>query len=52
MLKNTPALRFLLALGGKRIVVMQQEDALQLYSDSRPCRRICPEHIYHALNTK
>ena len=46
MLKNTPALRFLLALGGKRIVVMQQEDALQLYSD------ICPEHIYHALNTK
>lgn len=50
MIKNTPTLRFLLALGGKRVVVMQEEDALHIYSDQRPGRNsISAERISHAL---
>ena len=50
MIKNTPTLRFLLALGGKRVVVMQEAEDLHVYSDQRPCRNpISAERISNAL---
>lgn len=38
MTNKNSNLRFLLALGGKKVVVMQQRDNLQVYSDSHSCR--------------
>lgn len=46
-------LRFLLALGGKKVVVMQEEEALHVYSDQRPCRNsISVERISNALTAR
>ncbi len=36
MIKKTPSLRFLLALGGKKVVVVQNQQDLQVYSDQAP----------------
>lgn len=53
MIHNHFTLRFLLALGGKKMVVMQQEQALHVYEDQRPCRNsISAERISHALTAK
>ena len=50
-------LRFLLALGGTKIVVLQDDNDLQIYSKkaTRPSRNktaIAPEHVAEALCTK
>ncbi len=47
-------LRFLLALGNKKVVVMQNENDLHIYSDSRPCRQpgLSLQRISEAVSAK
>ena len=52
MIKKTPSLRFLLALGGKKVVVMQEQENMQVYSDQAPRSGVFVERISHALAAK
>ncbi len=54
---KSPNLRFLLSLGSTKIVVLQDETDLQIYSKhpaARPRQKqpIVPEHIAEALTSK
>ncbi len=53
MIKKTPSLRFLLALGGKKVVVMQDQENMHVYSDQAPrSNGVFVERISHALTAK
>lgn len=50
MIKKTPSLRFLLALGGKKVVVMQDQEDMHVYSDQTPrSSRVFVERISNAV---
>lgn len=50
---KTPNLRFLMALGGKRIVVVQDQDDTHVYTDIRPSRnKVSVQRICDALLSK
>lgn len=46
-------LRFLLALGGQRIVVLNQQSKTRLYAEQMPAREnISPARLYTAVQAK
>ena len=50
MMNKTNNLRFLLALGSKKVVVMQGQEDLQVYTDQSPSHgRLFVERISNAL---
>ena len=53
MITKNPSLRFLLALGGKKVVVVQERQDLKIYSDQKqPTNSVFVERISHALSAR
>lgn len=52
-MKNNPSLRFLLALGGQKVIVMQDDENTHVYSDAGRCRcNVSVERISNAVTAK
>lgn len=52
-MKNTSNLRFLLALGGQKIVVMQDDENMHVYSDESSGRgNVSAARISHAVTAR
>ena len=52
-MSEKPNLRFLLALGGQRVVVLRQRQQTQLYTNcSAQPKNISPARLYAAVQTK
>ncbi len=51
MFMKKPNLRFLLALGSQKVVVMQQEDQMHIYG-SKAARNVSVERISQAVLSK
>ena len=48
-----PNLRFIMALGGQKIIILQDEQTMHVYSDKKPERKnVSVERVCHVLDIK